>query len=180
MDKTIRNLEIVLKSTGWTKVQLTSEAEKIGLTTMFEAVYAIAGICLAPTVKEVVECWADCQSYMQDFKNTDSEKSRKDLYLILIVPTISPDELSKIEQIINDTHICRKICIELRGRSLLEALSDCGLITIGVKDTGIDIPDIILKVAGKQLPREALHDLATRSPKTIFDKLLNNAYTLET
>jgi len=56
---------------------------------------------------------------MSDLRENKAVGMAKDLFLIFIVLDIDVSELSGLQPIVNDTHVCRKICIERKGRTLI-------------------------------------------------------------
>ena len=49
---------------------------------------------------------------------------KKDLYLVFFIREFDAKEIQDLRDVINDTHVCRKICLELNGHSLKETLND--------------------------------------------------------
>ena len=169
------DFEKIIESKEWV-VSLSAEAKQVGFSAICESVYAVIGIILSPEVNNIISGWTELQGYMLKFQEVAKGKLRKDLYLVFIVPHIDSSQLHSIEAIINDTHVCRKICIEQRERSIKEALNDCGLIATDLDVVKPKTLESIGQDGNQEISKEILNDLRTRSEKTIFEKLLDNGY----
>lgn len=165
----------IVDSKEW-KISLSEEEKVQGFSAIFESVYAVAGIAVLPNIKQAVSSWTEFQGLMLNYRNQPEGNTKKDLYLIFIVPFIDSSQLATIETMINDTHVCRKICIEQKGRSLNEALNDCGFITTIHSVLDSSERNLSNQASNQGLSEEILNDLRTRSEKTIFEKLLDNSY----
>jgi len=163
-------LRAVFSSNNWEHKQLPDASKLDGL---YESQLVIVGVVLCRDVNQVVELWAAGQG---DLAALPLGEAPKDLYLVFVVDRIDDDELSTVQAVIDDTQVCRKICIELVGRELDEALLELSL---------FQRPEQVEKEKiaefgdsdGKALLTEAiLEDLASRSAGKILDKLVGGDY----
>ncbi|MFH1975059.1 MAG: hypothetical protein ABIJ52_05800 [Pseudomonadota bacterium] len=165
----------------WKYVPLSHDMKKSGLNGIFVCGYAAVGVVIVGGTSDVVSCWTDCQIQMSDLRKNKDIGIKKDLYLIFIVPDIEVSELKDLQTIINDTHVCRKICIERKGRSLEEALMDTPFLKVvgQPKKTDTKAPEATVDLSAYGMPHHLLDDLSSRSPGTILDRFLAGKYKEE-
>lgn len=172
----------VFKKAEWDEVPLSHDMEKAGLNGIFVSGYAAVGVVIAGSTSDVVSCWTDCQLQMSDLRENKAVGMEKDLYLIFIVLDIDVSELSGLQTIVNDTHVCRKICIERKGRTLEETLMDTPFLKLVDHDEKIDsqVPNVVMELSKKHgMSNLLLNDLSTRSAGAILESLLSGAYKNE-
>ena len=171
----------VFKKAEWKEITLSHDMEKAGLNGIFVSGYAAVGVVIAGSTSDVVSCWTDCQLQMSDLRENKAVGMEKDLYLIFIVLDIDVSELSGLQTIVNDTHVCRKICIERKGRTLEETLMDTPFLKVVVqpKKTARKVPDAGVVLSEYGMPHYLLKDLSSRSPVAILDRFLAGEYKNE-
>ena len=171
----------VFKEAEWDEVSLSHDMEKAGLNGIFVCGYAAVGVVIAGSASDVVSCWTNCQLQMSDLRENKAVGMKKDLYLIFIVPDIDVSGLSGLQTIANDTHVCRKICIERKGRTLEEALMDTPFLKVvgQAKETDTKAPDAAVVLSEHGMPHHLLNDLSSRAPGTILDRFLAGEYKNE-
>lgn len=177
-DNSKHQVSNVFREDGWQALSLSEEAQKAGLLVAHACSFAAAGVVIAENVDQVLLSWADCQAAIAKFREDETVGHKKDLYLIFVVPAIDQSKLAALQVILDDTHVCRKICLEQAGRSLEETLPDSGLLTSHKYPETSDssVPDAVKQLMSKGLSKQLLGDLASRSPRTVLDNLLAGKY----
>jgi hypothetical protein len=167
------DLSQLLTSQGWRSVALVASA----VPEVWTNDYAVVGIVSVGTAIEVVSSWADCQVQMAELRKATEVGTNKDLYLLFFIPRIEPSAYAVLQTITNDTHVCRKICIETGTRSIVEAIFDTPLLTPGLNTPSTATTLVVSKgTPTPQLQEELLRDLATRSAPVILDNVLAGKY----
>jgi hypothetical protein len=172
----------VFKKAEWEEVPLSHDMERAGLNGIFISGYAAVGVVIASSASDVVTCWIDCQLQMSDLRENQAVGKNRDLYLIFIVSDIDVSALSDLQTIVNDSHVCRKICIERNGRTLEETLMDTPFLKLVDHDDKIDsqVPNVVMELSKKHgMSNLLLNDLSTRSAGAILERLLSGAYKNE-
>ena len=100
----------------------------------------------------------------------------KDLYLIFVVETIEDDSTAEVQRALDDVRVCRKICLERRGRLLSEVLDDIPFFQTPsaaepAKAGTVDPESVIAGLSSK-----VRGDLDMRSPEQVVRRLINGEY----
>src|SRR5258707_295765 len=111
-------------SAGWAALPTKESLIHLGFTGVYVSTYAAVGVLILPSSEKVVTHWTDYQEAMIQIRKEDSVGSEKDLYLLFIVQWIDANDASRLQEILDDTHVCRKLLIERKERALSEALYD--------------------------------------------------------
>jgi len=178
MKSDTEQIAYLFKEANWDEIPLSNEMEKAGLNGIFLSAYAAVGVVIASSTSDVVTCWTDCQLQMSDLRENQAVGKNKDLYLIFIVSDIDVSALFDLQTIVSDTHVCRKICIERKGRALEEALMDTPFLKVvgQEKEKDDQLPDVAADLVSHGISHQLLEDLARRSPKKILERLLAGKY----
>ena len=182
MNSDSEEITYLFKKANWDEIPLSNEMEKASLNGIFFSGYAAVGVVIASSVSDVVTCWIDCQLQMSDLREKRAVGKSKDLYLIFIVSDIDVSALFDLQTIVNDTHVCRKICIERKGRTLEETLMDTPFLKLVDHDEKIDsqVPNVVMELSKKNgMTNLLLNDLSTRSAGAILERLLSGTYKNE-
>jgi|GEM_PF-6469025 len=174
MKQDAQQVSEIFRSAGWKEISLSEEMEKAGLDGVYVCDYAAVGLVISSTMNDVLQCWADCQVQISDLRKHEAVGLDKDLYLTFIFPEIDTTALDALQSIINDTHVCRKICIERRERTLKEALTDTPFFK--VVDQEKQLPEAPIDFEDHGLSQQLLEDLARRSSSVVLQKLLSGEY----
>lgn len=168
----------VFKEAGWEGIPLSSKMKQAGLGGIFVSSYAAVGVVIAESTNDVLVNWIECQSQMSDLRENKDVGEEKDLYLLLIVSDIDESMLPDLQTVVNDTRVCRKICVEQKGRALEEVLMDTPFLKVVGHDEEKEdqIPGVAADLASHGMPHQLLEDLARRSPKKILENLLAGKY----
>jgi len=163
-----------LERVGWTFRDDIAISELDGL---FSCSYAALGVLVTPSMEEAVRRWTACQGEMASLRGEVAIGSERDLYLLILIPELASDAMNYLPAIINDTHVCRKLVLELRGRRIREALDDIPL--VAMKDAA-EAGTVSDKMPGSSntlpLPEILLVDLAKRSPSKVLELMLDGTY----
>ena len=143
---------------------------------LFSGSFAICAVASSQSSDQVIESWAELQGALAELKSDGSLAKSKDLYLLFVVESVEESTLGDLQNILDDTRVCRKICLERRSRNLAETLADVpffttpGLPPVDDNSTS-EIFDAIM-----QLPEAIQSDLERRSADYILGKLVNGEY----
>lgn len=163
-------LQEVFSSKAWDAKSLPSDSKLDGL---YESQFVIVGVMLCGDVNQIMELWPAGQGDLAALQLGDAPK---DLYLVFVVNNIDDDELSGIQAVIDDTQVCRKICIELAGRELNEGLLELSLFQQPEQVRKEKIVELGYSDGKALLTESILADLASRSAGKILDQLLDEGY----
>lgn len=172
------HLENVFDSPEWRPVALSEKACESGLTCAFESNYAVVSVMLAPSVDLVLSRWPDCQVAVADLRQNAIKRSKKDLYLVFVVPHIPDELLPGLQGVVGDTRVCRKMCLEQGERRLEEVFMDTPFVRLAkapVEDPGA-LAGSGLTAPGGPFTDEIINDLKRRSAEAILSKLLADEY----
>ena len=161
----------MFKRAQWTRVELTGSE---GLDATFANSYAIAGILFAESVEQVFVKWQQAQEGLRDLKASNSALRDSDAYLVILVPRIDVRS-ERLSEVLDNTYVCRKICVEIDGTTIEEALRDLPFLALAVRDDGSGIKT---EIRGPRLglPDSLLQDLMRVSPESLLDSLLEGKY----
>ncbi len=162
----------------WLPIELSEKARESGLTCAFESNYAVVSVMLAPSVDLVLSRWPDCQVAVADLRQNAIERSKKDLYLVFVVPHIPDELLPGLQGVVGDTRVCRKMCLEQGERRLEEVFMDTPFVRLAkapIEDPGA-LAGSGLTAPGGQFTDDILNDLKRRSAEAILSKLLADEY----
>ena len=178
MKEDIVQVADVFKEADWEEIPLSDKMKQAGLSGIFVSSYAAVGVIIADSTNEVLASWTECQSQMSDLRENKAVGKNKDLYLLLIVSDIDESMLPDLQTVVSDTHVCRKICIEQKGRALEEVLMDTPFLKVvgHEEETEDQMPGVAVDLASHGMPHQLLEDLARRSPKKILEQLLAGKY----
>ena len=167
-------LTAAFRAAGWEPLPVPSEATPAPINGLYQCAYGVVGSVLAPTIQDVLGSWAQCQALLAEVLRKDA--ANRDCYLLFITPQIPATAMEQLNMILNDTHVCRKICVEQAGRSLAEVLGELGFLQARERDGSDSMVAVTAEVDDLGLTAEQLTDLATRSPEVIADRLLTGQY----
>jgi hypothetical protein len=161
-------LDLFFKNLGWEKLEPDAG------TPTYVTSYATAFIKAAAGIDDVRSDWASWQADLSHLRKHPKVGSRKDLYLIILIPVEKPETLSAIQAVLDDTHVCRKIILNTHGKTVPEALS--GLAMLNAFENGTNALEADLQLQGTTLPKQVMADLAKKGVSAIFDGLISGKY----
>lgn len=168
MKTEVRELKDALLSSGWRdRDDLSVEA----IDCLVEQSYAAIGLVYTDDGGELIRRWGPAQAELADLR-TQLGRDR-DLYLLICVPYIDSESMKEIPEIVGDTHTCRKIVVEVGGRTAVEALSD---VPVLYWNSNLDDIENTLPSATDGLTERVMKDLGTKGASRILDALIDGSY----
>jgi hypothetical protein len=145
---------------------------------LFESTFVGIGLFLAPAAEVALQKSADFQVAIADARAQHPRGRLKDWYLIFVLPEVQLEDGPGIQDMINDTHVCRKIVLEQNDRPLSEVLSEMPFfrLTRPSATATSAVPDAVAELSRPGLPVNLLVDLAKRSPREIIKRTLRSKY----
>ncbi len=176
-------LSKLLGRAGWRDIDVGRSEPGDRLSCAFISEYALLGIVLFDSSREVIACWADCQVALMEIANCDEMSHLKDHYLVFFVKEIEDLDREELRRVTDDTHECRKTCIETRGRTLDSVLAELPFVSGVVAESqpvldNEEEPDSKLAAAG--LTSTLLDDLGKRRASAVLEQWLKGKYDRET
>lgn len=141
----------------------------------FESGFAGVGVFLAQAAEDALNNWPALQAAVAKERTLRPRGRLKDWYLVFIIPEVRIEDGVAIQDIINDTHVCRKIVLERKERPLAEVLGEIPFLGLG-NDAVIDTSGEAVELSTPDLPANLLVDLAKRSPTEIIKRSLQGKY----
>jgi hypothetical protein len=160
---------------GWRELirPVVTEGRLHGL---FVGGFAVCGVRVAESSVEVTEAWPELQAFMAELKAEDLKDQERDYYLIFLVSRIDDASLAALQRLLDDTRVCRKICLELRGRTLGDTLRE-DLPFFSTPGTMASVDETIIEeptLTG--IPAQVRRDLELKSAERILESLIAGAY----
>lgn len=145
------------------------------LNAVFDSNYEIVGVLMANTLDTFLEKWGVCQDKMSELGDPERQAQR-DLYLIFIVPKIE-DRFDEVAEVLSNSHVCRKICLETYDDSLESGLADLPFFKnrLAGPDSEIDVLDPVIDSIAK-LSSDLREDLSKRDKEIVLEKLIAGDY----
>lgn len=114
------DLDALFTAAGW--ISLSTES----CDGLFCRRDSVVGILLAETPPDAAARAGGAQAELRERRN-DRHNHYKDFYLVFIVRRFADDDLYDLERNIDDPHVCRKLLVERRDRTLADAIAELGL-----------------------------------------------------
>ena len=166
----------MFETAGWKELPAELLRDVESFDGLYSGGFAICAIACSQSSSQAIKYWADIQSTLAELRGNNSLAKSKDLYILFIVEAVDESTLNDLQNILDDTRVCRKICLERRNRTLAETLDDLPFfstpgLTLAEDDTTSRIVDV-----ASGLPEPIQHDLERRSAKHILTKIVNGDY----
>ena len=175
-------LSKLLGNAGWRDVDVGRSDPGDHLSCVFISECALLGIVFSRSTQEVLGCWADSQAALMRIAKDDAMADLKDHYLVFFIKEIEDSNRKELRRVTDDTHECRKTCIETRDRTLDSVLAELPFVSVVAAESlpisDDDEPDSELAAAG--LTSALLDDLGKRSASAILEQWLEGKYCRET
>lgn len=157
---------------GWTS---RPKEEIVPLNAVFDSNYEIVGVLVAGTLEILFEKWGACQDKMSELGDSERQAQR-DLYLVFIVPKIE-DRFDKVAEVLSNSHVCRKICLETNDGKLESGLADLPFFKnkLATPDSETDLLDPVIDSIAK-LSSDLREDLSKRDKEIVLEKLIAGNY----
>ncbi|MGD0813458.1 MAG: hypothetical protein ABSA83_07630 [Verrucomicrobiota bacterium] len=172
----IKDITDALSKRGWQQVPLAEEAERGGLTLLCASPFAALGLVVVNSTGEINSRWGDCQVQMSELRKNEVVGKERDLYLAFVVERGDPGHEALLQTVLGDTHVCRKLYMALNGGTIEEAIQSVPCLQASPFIAEEKTAKIIPLLESLDLPGELKHDLATRGPAKILEKLLSGKY----
>ena len=171
MGPELRAIQETFERAGWAAISLRdSEA----LQMAFKSSYATVGILVADGVGQVLESWKSAQEVLRELRNSDPTLRDNDAYLVIVLPRVDMG-VDSLREVLNDTYVCRKVCIEVDGRTLEEALGELPFFAVATTNEKSTI-EAELGTPTEELPELLLDDLSKASAEVVLEGLLREKY----
>jgi hypothetical protein len=160
---------------GWQEL-IRSAVTEGWLHGLFVGGFAVCGVRIAQSSAEVTEVWPELQALMGELKTEERKDQERDYYLIFVVNRVDDTSLAALQRMLDDTRICRKICLELRGRTLGDTFRD-DVPFFSTPGTKSDVGEAFTEdspLAG--IPDTVQRDLELKSAERILDSLIGGEY----
>lgn len=166
-------IEAKFAADGWIS---RPKEEVVPLDAVFESNYEIVGVLVANTLDTLLETWGSCQDKMSDLEESELPAQR-DLYLIFVVPKIE-DRFEKIAEILSNSHVCRKICLERNNESFESSLENLPFFKnkLASPDSDTDSLDPVIDSIAT-LSSDLREDLSKRDKEIVLEKLIAGEYS---
>ncbi len=165
-------LQSMFQESGWQKIELTEQIKESRLVGLYVSGYAAVGVSLSPGVEQLLETWPKAQSVMAELRDDPKVGKRKDMYLLFLISNIDPSRVEALQGVCNDTHVCRKICIEVGSRNIDEVLMETPFFRFQQSDELL--PTGSLPIGN--ISEKILQDLAKSSKERILERLISGEY----
>lgn len=172
-------LRTTFERAGWKEETIELPRNVESFDGLFSGSFADCAIVCAQSSDQAIKDWAEVQGMLAELRVNGTLAKSKDLYLFFLVETVDESTLDDLQDILDDTRVCRKICLERRARTLEETLDDVPFfLTPGLPpsedDTTVKIVDAL-----SDLPEPILNDLERRSAEYILDRLVEGDYEVD-
>jgi hypothetical protein len=165
-------IESKFLANGWSS---RPKEEIAPLNAVFDSNYEIVGLLIANTLDTFLEKWGVCQDKMRELGDPERQAQR-DLYLIVIIPQIE-DRFDKVAEVLSNSHVCRKICLETHDGNLESSLADLPFFKnkLAETDSETDVLDPVIDSISK-LSSDLREDLSKRDKEIVLEKLIAGDY----
>lgn len=179
MNGEIAELRQLFIDAGWQDGCHKLSDDSSELHGLFSASFAVFAFAYSESSDSIVPNWSSMQGELAELRSKGILDKSKDIYLLFIVEAVEEDTLGELQSILDDTRVCRKICLERRGRSLSETLDDVpffltpGVPAIDERQTSPAIETFV------ELPINVQEALEKRSDRAILDALLAGEFDVD-
>ena len=171
MGPELRAIQETFERAGWVAIPLRGlEA----LQAAFKSSYATAAILIADSVDQVLATWESAQEMLRELRNLNLNLRDNDAYLVIVVPRVDVNA-DKLREVLNNTDVCRKVCIEIDGRTVEQALEELPFFVVS-KATDKSTLEAEIVTSTKDLPERLLEDLSKASAEVVLEGLLQEKY----
>lgn len=174
MSSAVSQIREELERAGWSFRDDISVSQLDGL---LSCSYAALGLLIAENARDAADRWTACQAEIASLRSNPAIGSDRDLYLLILIPEIDAYAMDYLPAIINDTHVCRKLVLELMGRHIPDALKDIPFVAMErLSEDPAEANRTPACSADLPLPDALLADLSKRSPSKVLDAMLAGTY----
>jgi hypothetical protein len=170
----LERIQRAFEGARWTTIALDDSKR---LQAAFAISYALAGILIADGVEQVLVAWEGAQEALRELKNSSPIFSDNDAYLVIVVPRIDVPT-DRLNEVLDNTYVCRKVCVEIDGKTTEEALSELPFFAVSSSNGNLTNKADI-EPSKSALSELLLQDLRKASPETLLQSLLDGKYSRE-
>ena len=171
MQPQLEPISQTFENAGWTTVELP---DKKHLQAAFANSYALVGILIAADVEQVLRMWEGAQEEVRELKTSTPALRDNDAYLAIIVPNIDT-QTDRLNEVLDNTYVCRKVCVEIDGKTIEQALNELPFFALSSGNDNIPI-EADFEQLGHGLSEALLQDLRKASADTLLQNLLDGKY----
>src|SRR5262249_53977618 len=143
---------------------------------LFSGGHAVCAVRIGETSTEVTEIWPELQALIADIRTNEPREQERDYYLIFIVDRIAEGSLAAMQRMLDDTRVCRKMCLELRDRTLGDTLRD-DLPFFSTPATEPLVPEPVIEAPTLSgIPLQVQRDLELKSADRILESIIAGIY----
>jgi hypothetical protein len=144
------------------------------LQAAFTNSYALVGVLIANDVQQVLRMWEGGQEEVRALKSSTPALRDKDAYLVIMVPNIDA-QTDRLNEVLDNTYVCRKVCVEIDGKTIEQALNELPFFAVNSENDGRPIEGGIEPLE-HGLSEALLQDLRKASADTLLQNLLDGKY----
>ena len=161
---------------GWQPVDREKAPGPPLIHGIFFGEFATCAVVLSESATDATSSWRNVQGVLAELRSDQVIDGSRDLYLIFVVETIEDDSTAEVQRALDDVRVCRKICLERRGRLLSEVLDDIPFFrtpsaAAPAKAGTVDPESVIAGLSSK-----VRGDLDMRSPEQVVRRLIDGEY----
>lgn len=176
MSDQVSELRAAFIHAGWRGIEWAPAVGTPAVDGLFFGGFATCAVVLAQATPDVTNRWTEVQGLLAQLRIEGLIDKSKDLYLVFVVERVDEDSTAELQRALDDTRVCRKICLERRGRSLRETLNDIPFFpTPGTMPPKAELAGEDEELIEGLSPK-VRSDLQKRSPEQILTRLLDGEY----
>lgn len=173
MGPELRSIQETFQRAGWVDIDIPARGLE-PLQAAFKSSYATAGILIADSVDQVLETWESAQEMLRELRNSDPNLRDNDAYLVMVLPRVDM-RADSLRDVLNNTDVCRKVCVEIDGRTVEKALEELPFFAVS-KATDKSTLEAEIGTSTRDLPELLLEDLSKASAEAVLEGLLQEKY----
>lgn len=168
----LRAIQETFERAGWAAIPLRGlEA----LQAAFKSSYATAGILISDGVDQILETWESAQEMLRELRNSDPNLRDNDAYLVMVVPRVDV-RADSLREVLNNTDVCRKVCVEIDGRTVEKALEELPFFAVATTNDKSTL-EAEIGTSTRDMPEQLLEDLSKASAEVVLEGLLQEKYS---
>lgn len=127
--------------------------------------------------EQILETWESAQEMLRELRNSDANLRDNDAYLVMVLPRVDT-RVDSLREVLNNTDVCRKVCVEIDGRTVEKALEELPFFAVA-KATAKFTLEAEIGTSTKDMPEQLLDDLSKASAEVILERWLQEKYGRE-
>lgn len=171
-----KELAEAFEAAGWEKLLPQYPDADVTFDGLFSGTFAVFAVLIANAPDSIRTGWTDYQGTLAQLLVDEVIDRKKDVYLVIIVEEVKQQMLEWLHRVLDDSHVCRKICLERRGRDLRETLDDIPFFSTPGTQPALDRELPSDGNAIDSIPAMVRRDLERMSAERILEKLVTKGY----